>query len=214
MRHPQANNQMQSQVLQKREYLRADNKKNENFKSASDEKQATSIIDINFRNSPNDDTQNKAQPVQPLQNEQTLNSDYKAKHKRKIKRNRLHNQHNIVLSEVRSLNNSHQFMANNASNNQNFQETRNQIPRSEIIRNPQSNNLSQSQFTTTVMGESSFMSHNNLMPNQKRPINMNSMTPNPKTGKGSGSKSRKRRPKRPKNKFMQPMQSSNMGSQI
>ena len=46
MRHPQANNQMQAQALQKRDYLRAENKQNQNFKSASDEKQATSILDI------------------------------------------------------------------------------------------------------------------------------------------------------------------------
>ena len=131
-----------------------------------------------------------------------------------MKRNKLHNQHNTVMSESCSLNNSQQFMTSNASNSQNFQDMRNQIPRSAIIPSSQSNNFSQNQFTTTVMGESSSTSYNYLMPNQKRPIDMNSMTPDPKTGKGSGSKSRKRRPKRPKNKFMQPMQSSNMGFQI
>ena len=217
MRHAPPNDQMQTQLVQKREHLRVNNKQNQNFKSASDEKQATNILDINFRNSPNEDPQIKAQPVQPLQNEQMCNSDFKHKNKRKIKRNQLHNQHNTVMSQDRSLNNSHQFMTSNASNIQNSQRMGNQIPRSAIINSPQSKNLSQNQFTTSAMGESSSMSHQSLMPNQihRGPSNLNPMmSPNPKTGKGSGSKSRKRRPKRPKNKFMQPMQSSNMGSQM
>ena len=143
-------------------------------------------MDLNLRNSPNDEINQKAQPVQ-FQPPPQQNSAKKPRKKKRLKRNQLN------MSEQ----SSNLSMSQDPNNGLGQFETDNRQSRQmhEGGQRP-GLNIKQNQFQTGV---------NNQQPLQMRQPQNNGLFSPGRSGKGSASKNRKKRPKKPKNKFMQPM---------
>ena len=158
-----------------------------NGNASSGDKSGGNIMDLNFRNSPNDEINQKAQHVQyqpPMQQ----NSEPKPRKKKRLKRNQLN------MSEQ----SSNLSMSQGPSNGLGRFETHNQQPGQMPVGQQRPNlNIKQNQFQTGANNQPSMQ--------MNQPQNNGPFSPGPRSNKGSGSKSRKRRPRKPKNKFMQPM---------
>lgn len=168
----------------------------------------TNILDINFRESPQDEVPQKKKPIKAIAQS---GSDSKEIMKKKIRPDQIQGNANrkfqidlfcLELSQSSStVNYNAQFMTGAPAN------IKSQMP-GNISRSRPNDEYSNSQTNNQFLPKGDLASlARGLVSDQN--MEFVTMTPNPK-GKGSGSKSRRRRPKRPQNKFMQPMQGTNV----